>query len=158
MKMGASMDLVGAISIAAAVFSIGSAIFIFFHQRRERRFDFLEQSFDALQRINEKALESDENVLAAIRSANPADETSAEEGRHIYFHYMRINRIFRAYEFMRGGFLGPSDAERIIGPQLGTLVSIVPQLPPILERGYPADFRDYLLQRVSAAEMSARIR
>ncbi|MEL7026005.1 MAG: hypothetical protein AAGO57_02080 [Pseudomonadota bacterium] len=138
-------------SVASAVtafFVIG----IFFYNRRQQQFDILEQSFDVLQRVNEKALESSDNVLAAVRSANPDDTTGEEEARIIYFHYMRINRIFRAYEYCSGGFITEEQRDRISEPQIRTLVSVVDKLPAILERGYPDDFHDFLIPLVRAAQ------
>lgn len=145
------------ISIVSAILSVGSALYIFLYQRRQNSFNILEQSFDVLQRINEKALESSENSLAAVRSCNPDDKTTAEQARIIYFHYMRINRIFRAYEYVRGGYLSQELGDRIIEPHLGTLVSVLPILPSIMERGYPPDFREYLIGRVKQTRISSLI-
>lgn len=143
-------------SFVAAVAAVAAAIFSFWlhsFERRRRRFDILEQSFDVLQRVNEKALESDDNLCAAILSGNPGDKTSVEEARIVYFHYMRINRMFRAYEYMKGGYLSEADADRIIKPHLGTLKPVMPKLRAILARGYPPDFIEYLLGRVSSAAL-----
>lgn len=137
----------------AALFGVG----IFFYSRRQRQFDILEQSFDVLQRLNEKALERDELTEAAILSGNPDDKTSREEARIIYFHYMRINRMFRAYEYYRGWFITKNQRDRIIAPHLGTLVPILPKLPAILERGYPEDFREFLVRKVESASVPSVI-
>jgi len=145
-----NLDYITAIS----TFSTALLLFgVFFWGLRQRQFDFLEQSFDLLQRINEKALENDKNAIAAIKSGNPNDNTKAEEARIIYFHYMRINRMFRAYEYRRGWFITTKQRDRIINPHLGTLKPVLEKLPAILDRGYPPDFRDFLIKRVSNASL-----
>ena len=142
-------NIITSVSTAVTAFFV---IGIFFYSRRQQQFDILEQSFDVLQRVNEKALESPENIMAAILSANPSEETTEEEARVIYFHYMRINRVFRAYEYWRGGFITEEQRDRISEPQIRTLVSAVEKLPAILERGYPDDFHDFLIPRVRNAK------
>ncbi len=148
MEANLFFNIVTSVSTAVTAFFV---IGIFFYNRRQQQFDILEQSFDVLQRVNEKALESRSNVLAAIRSANPDDKTDADEAMFVYFHYMRINRVFRAYEYCRGGFITEEQRDRISEPQIRTLVSVVDKLPAILERGYPDDFHDFLIPRVRAA-------
>lgn len=155
MDINLLLDIITSISTAVAAFFV---IGIFFYSRRQQQFDILEQSFDVLQRLNEKALESPENVLAAIQSANPDDKTGVKEGKRIYFHYMRVNRVFRAYEYCRGKYITEEQRDRIANPQIRTLVSVADKLPAILERGYPNDFiHDYLLPRVRSAKQSSRI-
>lgn len=151
------MDYFSALSAVSAAAAAGVAIWVVVYGGKQRRFQILEDSFDVLQRINEAALASEANALAAIRSANPADQATPEEARIIYFHYMRINRIFRAYEYWRGGFLSEKERERVIAPQLRTLVSIQESLPAIVERGYPDDFLDFLIPAVRSASESRPI-
>ena len=117
----------------------------------------MEQSFDVLQRINEKALENDQNVLAAVLSANPGDKMTADEARIIYFHYMRINRIFRAYEYHLGGFISSRQRDRIARPQIRTLVSVKDQLPEIIQRGYPEDYLEYLMTELGTVKLPDKI-
>lgn len=138
--------------VFAGLFVAGWAIIQFFYERRRRRFEILEQSFDVLQRLNEKALETDSNLRAAILSGHPEDQTPIDEARIIYFHYMRINRMFRAYEYLRGGYITRFEADRIMAPHLGTLKPIAQKLPAILARGYPEDFAKYLIKRVEEAK------
>ena len=141
-------DLVTTISTTAtALFAFG----IFFYNRRQRQFEILEQSFDLMQRINETALSSDENLIAAVRSGNLSDETDIEAARHAYFQYMRINRILRAYEYNRGGFLSDEQRDRIIDSHIATLKPAEKNLRSMLEQGYPDDFKDFLVQKVSKA-------
>ena len=145
------MDFDFALQVITAVSTTVAAVFVvgvFFYNRRQHRFDFIERSFDVLQRVNEKALESPENALAAIRSATPNDETDEDEAMLIYFHYMRINRIFRAYEYWNGGFITEEQRDRISSSQIKMLVPIKDKLERMLERGYPPDFHEWLLPLV----------
>jgi len=61
---------------------------------------------------------------------------------------MRINRIFRAYEYRRGYFLSRSERDRIVDSYIGSLVDNPMITEEFLERGYPADFRKFLLERM----------
>lgn len=142
-------------AIAAISTSITTlvAIWIFFYSRKQMQFDILEQSFDVLQRINEKALESNSNVIAAMKSGNPEESTDAADALIVYFHYMRINRMFRAYEYWKGNFITTEQRDRIIVPHLGTLKPILEQLPIIMQRGYPKDFIEFLVTEVKKAKV-----
>ena len=146
-----------AISTLSAVVTALVAIWIFYYSKKQRQYEFLQQSIDVLQRINEKALESDENVLAAIKSANPEDCTSIDEARRIYFHYMRINRIYRTYEFLQAGYITKKLAEKVFQPYIPTLKSIEDKLPNIMHRGYPHDFKDWLVKKVKESNISPPI-
>ena len=141
----------------ASLVTAAVAFYIFLYSKKQQRFLILEQSFDVLQRINEKALESDLNACAAVQSANPQDKMSAPDARILYFHYMRINRIFRVFEYYQGGFILWPEAERIITPQVKTLVSVKNKLPFILERGYPPEFATFLMQRVELSSLPSII-
>lgn len=120
----------------------------FLWTRYQYRAALLEQSFNALQRINEAALRSDENVLAALRSVRASDETSADQGRIFYFNYMRINRMFRAYEYRRYWLISRRMRDRIIKSHLSSVLEAKTYLPELLERGYPKDFVIYLLKEL----------
>ena len=144
-NLGNSLDIITTI---ASVITAAVAIWIYLYGRHQKRFEIMEQSFDVLQRLNEKALESDENVLAAIRSAQPGDKIGADEARIIYFHYMRINRVYRAYEYHLGGFITKKQRDRIALPQIRTFVSIAEKIPAMIQRGYPSDFLDYLAPEI----------
>ncbi len=150
------------VSALATVVAAGFVIGIFLYNKKQQQFDFLEQSFDVLQRINEKALESPEHSLAAVLSGNPNDKTTKEDAFIVYFHYMRINRIFRAFEYCNGGFITKEQRDRICSPAIPTLVPILDKLPAILERGYPAgdstnSFAEFLIPLVREANVPRRI-
>lgn len=132
--------------------ALAISIWGYFHHHKRARFNIMEQSFDALQRINEKALESDLNLLAAIQSANPMDKTPVDEARIIYFHYMRINRIFKAYEYRRGRFISQRQANRIMQPHFGALKGAMPKFDAIMARGYPEDFTVWLKKKIEKSE------
>lgn len=61
---------------------------------------------------------------------------------------MRINRIFRAYEYWKGGFITETQRDRISKSQIKMLIPIKDKLPRVLERGYPEDFHQWLLPLV----------
>lgn len=148
------MDGISIFDLITTVATTATALFafgIFFYNRRQRQFEILEQSFDLMQRINETALSSDENLIAAVRSGNLADETDIEAARHAYFQYMRINRILRAYEYNRGGFLSDEQRDRIIDSHIATLKPAEKNLRSMLERGYPEDFKDFIVTKVAKA-------
>ena len=111
-----------------------------------------------MQRINEMALSSDKNLVAALKSGNPDDHTPVEDVRHAYFQYMRINRILRAYEYHRGGFLSLEQRDRIIDSHISTLKPVEESLHLMLERGYPDDFKEYIVRKVKAAKPIPAIR
>ncbi len=139
-------------SVWVPLFSVIFAVWSYYKYYKKNRFDIMEKSFDALQRINEQALESDKNLLAAIQSGNPLDKTTKDEARIIYFWYMRINRIFRAYEYRRGRFISQNQADRIMYPAIGTLKSAMPKINAILERGYPEDFTEWLVVEIEESK------
>lgn len=112
----------------------------------------MEQNFDVLQRLNETALQNDKNLMSAIRSATPDDEVKPEEARRIFFHYLRINRLMRAYEYGRIGVLKQEDVDRIFQSYAATLCTALPLLDGLAERRYPSDFIDDLRKEIALAE------
>jgi hypothetical protein len=72
---GVIMDITAA-DILVTAFGILVTALIFIHQRRRNSLQILEQSFEYLQRINEKALENDANLEAAMRSIRRDEEFS----------------------------------------------------------------------------------
>lgn len=100
--------------IIGALFSGFVALIVHLYSRRQNRAAILEQSFNALQRINEAALRSDENLIAAINSVRGDETVDVGQARIYYFHYMRINRLFRAYEYWNNGLISKKTAMRII--------------------------------------------
>lgn len=149
METNLVLNIITSLSTAVAAFFV---IGIFLYNRKQRQFEILEQSFDLMQRLNEVALSSDDNLIAAIKSGNPLDNTGVEAGREIYFHYMRINRLVRAYEYHRGGFLSLEQRDRIIDNHISTLRPILANLDAILARGYPDDFKRFLREELKNAE------
>ena len=148
----------------AALMSVISAMIvlvIYFRSKRQFRVEFLENSFDLLLRLNEKALESDKNLAAVLKSINRADETGIEEARILYFHYMRINRTYRAYEFNREKFISDGMRDRISAPYFGSYKYLLDtkdgdeknsKLSRILALGYPSDFREWFITEVKNSE------
>lgn len=112
----------------------------------------MEQNFDVLQKINETALSSKENLEAAIRSVNPNDEIDEKEARKIFFHFMRINRLMRMYEYSKVGFISQGEADRIVDAHIGTLKEAMPMLNKFNQRGYPPDFIEYLNAKISKCD------
>lgn len=151
-QQAVSLSIVEYIPIGLSCLAIAISVWGYFYHHKRARFDIMEQSFDALQRINEKALDSDLNLLAAIQSGNPLDRTGEDEARLIYFYYMRINRVFRAYEYRRGKFINQRQADRIMQPAIGTLKGALPKIDAILSRGYPEDFIVWLKKRIENAD------
>ena len=109
----------------------------------------MEEMGDSLQRINEKALESKANLFAAIKSDNTKLPTTKEEdARILYFHYMRLNRIFRAYEYKRGKFITNNQLNKIIQPHRAILSDALKSLGPIAYRKYDKKFIKFLLAEI----------
>ena len=131
-----------------ALATIVIATLVFLYTRRKDKISILESSFEYLQRINEKALESDANLIAAFKTVSSKEEISVDNARLVYFHFMRINRIFRVYEYMRKGFLGRKEALRVIDSYLPLIKEAEPLLPQLTKRGYPPDFEDFVIDRV----------
>lgn len=127
------------------------------YQFRQKKFEILEQSFDVMQRVNELVVSSDENVRAGLPVVN-GDEIDQLSARRMYFTYMRINRIFRAYEYSRGFFLTRRERDRIVDSYIGSLVDNPMITEEFLERGYPRDFREFLLERIKKHQAFKPIR
>lgn len=117
----------------------------------------MEQNFNVLQRINETALSSKENLEAAIRSVNPNDEIEEKEARKIFFHFMRINRLMRVYEYTKVGFISKGESDRIVDAHIGTLKEAMPMLDKLNQRGYPSDFIEYLNMKVSKCDRASSL-
>lgn len=143
------LNIITSISTAAAAFFI---IGIFLYNRKQRQFEILEQSFDVMQRINEVALSSKENLNAAIKSGNPLDKTDEKAARELYFHYMRINRLVRAYEYHQGGFLSVEHRDLIVKNHISALLPIRENLDTILARGYSDGFKEFLRDELKTAK------
>ncbi|MBL4784616.1 MAG: hypothetical protein JKY49_04225 [Cohaesibacteraceae bacterium] len=149
------------ITTIASVVTASMVVWIFYRSRRQHQFDFLEKSFDVLQRLNEKALSSSANLEAVVKSGNITDKTKAGEARILYFHYMRINRTYRAYEYWRGGYISKEVRDRISDPYWGSYRYLLEKplgksdkskLERMLERGYPKDFAEWFIPHVESSK------
>lgn len=125
--------------------------------KRKDTFTFMEQSFTDLQSINEKILESSENITAAIKSVNSNDTILKEDARQIYINYMRINRIFRAWFYLDRKFIEEVDAMYIIDSHIGVLKNFHEnhknRLDEMLSRSYPDDFSKFLTDKLKNTEI-----
>lgn len=120
-------------------------------EARQHQYDLLgilEQNFDVLQRLNELALHSNENLVAAAKSVNFNDNTNPDDLRIIFFSYLRINRMFRLYEYNRLKFLDNYEFHRVFDAYIPAISQIVPMIDDLKLRGYPDDFADFLNERV----------
>lgn len=145
------------LEIAILVIIAALSAYAFYWTKRKETFSFLEQSFDDLQRMNEKFLESPENLWAAIMSARPDDDVSKEDARMMYIQYMRINRIFRTWSYGEKNFISKKSANSVIRDHIGVLKNIEDRLPAMLERGYPNEFRGFLLNELKSARPVAKL-
>ena len=137
------------LGILATAATVGGAFWIW----RKDKFVFLDQSFHDLQEINGKILESDENIDAAIYSVCPEDKITTPEARQIYIQYMRINRLFRAWQYSRSRFMSERKAKQIIADHCRVLKNHEKNLDQMLMRGgYPKTFRKFLLDAVASAK------
>jgi len=116
------------------------------------RINVLEQNYDVLQRLNEAALLNDENLRAAVLSVRPDDRINLDDARIIFFQYLRINRLYRAYEFFRLKVIDDDELDRIWDSYVSTLVNSEAVIQGLSARGYPKDFVAELLKRVRAAQ------
>lgn len=132
------------IAVSAVTVTAIVALFVLYFTIVAKRADFIEQSFDVLQRVNEKALSSDENLMAAVRSLAPDDALAIDKAREIYFHFMRLNRVYRVWEYRRRRLIRKSEAQAFYAATLPTLYHAQFLLDRICERGYPTDFQKFL--------------
>lgn len=133
------------------------SIIVYFKNERKDRMAALEQNFEVLQQFNELALQSDDNLIAAMKSVVPDDELTAERARIVFFHYLRMNRMLRAYEFGRVGALRNSDVERIIDSYAPALKEAAADFHVLRQRGYPEDFIDFVSKRIEKFERAPRL-
>lgn len=138
------------------IIAVLSAYAVYWTKRKDT-FSFLEQSFDDLQRMNEKFLENPQNLWAAVVSARPDDDVSEDEARMMYIQYMRINRIFRTWSYGKRNFISKKTAVSIIHDHIGVLKNIEDRLPAMLERGYPDEFRGFLIDELKTARPVAKL-
>ena len=133
-----------------AIIATAATAGVAFWAWRKDTFTFLDQSFQDLQSINEKILESSENIDAAISSVCPEDKITTEESREIYIQYMRINRLFRAWQYEDRRFISKRESMMIIGNHARVLKKHEGILEKMLIRGgYPPRFRTFLIDIVA---------
>ena len=128
------------------------SVIVYFKNKRKDQITALERNFDVLQRLNETALESKQNLEAAVKSVHADDTVEAPQARIIFFHYLRINRLHRAWEYQQIGVLKKSDMDRIFENYAGTLKSAQFVIGELCERGYPKDFVRDLKDAVEKAK------
>lgn len=147
--------------IIGAIFTIVIAYLVYRHTKKMDSISFYEQSFDALQEINAVALSSEENLRAAIASVGGGEEYYDDsKARIFYFHYMRINRLYRAYEYRKAhkwNFFARRSADRIISSHITSIKRAEPFLTTLMERGYPEDFRVFLKERLAKSNLASFI-
>ena len=68
------------------LFGIILSAIVFYYQSRRNQIQIIESNFDDLQRINEKALESDANITASMKSIRKDEEFTIDEARIYYFN------------------------------------------------------------------------
>jgi len=138
--------------IFLAFIATAATVGVAFWAWRKDTFTFLDQSFQDLQSINEKILESAENVDAAIYSVCPEDKIKTEDARQIYIQYMRINRLFRAWQYAQRKFISKRESMLIIANHARVLKKHEKILDNMLVRGgYPPKFRKFLKDVVARA-------
>lgn len=137
------------LAIIVAVATVGVAFWAW----RKDTFTFLDQSFKDLQSINEKILESSENIDAAIYSICPEDKITTDEARQIYIQYLRINRLFRAWQYQQRKFITKRESMVIIDNHASVLKKHEDILEKMMVRGgYPPKFRKFLIKVVDRSE------
>ncbi|MEL7106097.1 MAG: hypothetical protein AAGM21_09255 [Pseudomonadota bacterium] len=144
--------LVDALSAVSLVLPAIALVFVFL-QFRQQRILALEQNLDILQRLNEIALESPENLKAAVTSVAPDAAYDEEESRKIFFHYLRINRLYRAWILRRNFVLRDRDYRDIMDNYAGTLRGILPYWDSLQKRGYSEKFFKDLRKEVEKANV-----
>lgn len=120
--------------------------------KRKDRLVFFESSFVDLQNINEYALKSDENLLATVQSIWPEIDPDPKKVREVYVNFIRINRLFRAWNYWKQGVLTKQEAFEIIDSHAGVLKASKTQLNSMLSMGYPENFKSDLLIRIDEAK------
>lgn len=130
---------------------------IFYFQRRQSEIQLIERSFDSLQRINEKALESSENVVAAMKSIRADEEFTVDEARIYYFNYMRLNRLYRMWIYMEKGIVSKGEAMDVIRSGLPSVKESEKYLENLLIRAYSPTFTTFVKEQLKDIGVPPRI-
>lgn len=112
----------------------------------------LEHNLDIQQRLNELALANDKNLKAAFCSVRDDGEYDEDGAREVFFHYLRLNRIYRAWVLWQNWVLRSEDFLQIIDSYAGTLKKAAPMFDSLRHRGYPPAFIAELTRAVDKAE------
>lgn len=168
------MEILGFIDWAAvgAVIGAFAAIFFGWIAIRQQRMQVIEGNIDVLQRLNETALSNSQNLEAAFTSVISHEDAARKEGlyqgettfekeiiwdeeeaREIFFHFLRINRMYRAWLYHDGGIMSSIQYLQIVGNYAGTLKRAAKEyhLDRLAERGYDPRFITELERRIREA-------
>ena len=125
--------------------------------KRMQLFQIIEQNFDVLQRLNEAALQSGTHARAAMQSVNPDENLPEHDALVVFFHYHRLNRVFRIFEYKRHGFIEEEEFWRVFVAYRGTLLEALKIIDRLKKRGYPEDFIDFLKKNVKEEHRAPKI-
>lgn len=152
------------VSVVPSVIIATVAVTVFFYnrkkdaqQKRLQLFQIIEQNFDVLQRLNEAALKSGQHARAAMQSVNRDENPPEQDAMIVFFHYLRLNRMFRLYEYRRHKFIDEFEFRRVFDSYKGTLLDAVPLLDELAPRGYPSDFIEFLKQNVAEEHRAPKL-
>ena len=151
--LAANSELISAVSdMLVPALGIVIAFLAFRWNRRKDRLAFIEQSFNDLQAINQLVLEDKENLLAALDSIWPEEQIDDFEARKIYLHYVRINRLYRTWNYAQQGVISKKQAQIIVQSYASVLKHHEKYLDVMLILGYPEGFKKFLINIVSSAK------
>ena len=123
---------------------------------KQQRLSMIENNLDVLQRLNEVALSSPENLEAAFTSVNRTDEKSGQynekAARKVFFHYLRINRMYRAWLLKKNGLMEDDEYNLIVDNYAGTLKRAQTQMKLLSKRGYDDSFIEEITELIKAAD------
>ena len=139
--------------ITALPIIVGLIGIVFAYLRlRQQRILALEGNLAVQQHLNELALASSENLKAAFMSVRDDGEYDEEGAREVFFHYLRLNRIYRAWILWQNWVLRREDYHQIVECYAGTLKKAAPLFDHLRHRGYPPKFIAELKRIVDRAE------
>ncbi len=128
---------------------------------KQQRISMIENNLDVLQRLNETALSSEENLEAAFTSVNKSDEATgaynARAARQVFFHYLRINRMYRAWLLKKNDLMTIEEYNLIVKNYAGTLKRALPQMTLLSKRGYDNEFIEEIIKIVDESEVAPQI-
>lgn len=129
-----------ALMVLVTLLAAGITAFFAWQRHRQERIFALERNLDIQQRLNEIALSSEENLKAAFTSVRDDGVYDQEKAREVFFHFMRLNRMYRAWVLWKNRVLKKEDYELIVGNYARTLVKAEPLLNDLRYRGYDENF------------------